>query len=512
MPTLLLLIGYPVYWIELYFFSHPTGHSTWLASGLLAVAICCLLYCKRPSVSFPIENKFLWVACAFALVIMAVAGVASTLPPHLAQEYDAINYHITIPRQHLLTGSFAHLTWSLADLFLLPVNFALAPFWLVTELPNKWPQFLFFLSLPFIVGSLTRKLGGDTLQAWMAGLLVVGAHGISIQAGTAMLDVALCYLFVAALDSFLGGYVVLAAIEIAFFVFAKPAFPLLCFALTFGLAIFWLAAFRSGVLTKWCWGFLPDQNKAPKGEIKKFLLAFLCASIVIGGPFMLKSFYYTGTPFCPLGVGFFSPLAAQTKSVRDEIKYRSDLHLVPKDGYGFTRTLKNFIIHFWWITVPEEGVNNRFDYPLGLSLLLVLVPFIYFLTLSLRNRIFSILPLLCVVYWVLWWYGMQQSRFLFVPMVLMIVTTVVACKRLSKVLWACVVIALGFTALSVYRAHASDFGKTGFQVLRAYDARLLKMGKAIGPGEKAEVDSPDAAFAPFIVDVKKENGFFVLKP
>jgi hypothetical protein len=510
LPTLLLLIGYPVYWIELYFFPHPTGHATWLASLLFIIGAMVLLFRRKISFEFPVDNKFLWIACALSFVILAVAAAASCLPPHLMQEYDAINYHITIPRQHLLTGSFAHLPWSLTDLFLLPVNFALAPFWLATELPNKWPQFLFFFMLPFTVGSLTQKLGGDRRQAWLAGLLVLGAHGISIQAGTAMLDVTLCYLFVAALNSFLGGYVVLAAIEMAFFVFAKPAFPLLCFALALGISVLWLATYRTGWLKACRWGFLPEVSKSSDGAFKKFVLSFLCAGIIIGGPFMVKSFYYSGSPFCPLGVGVFKPMAIQTKAVVDEIKYRSDLHLVPKDQYGSPRTLQDFVAHFWWIAVPEKAVNNRFDYPLGLPLLLVLIPFVYFLTASLRARIFPIVPLLCVIYWVLWWYGMQQSRFLFVPMVLMIITVVAALPKLSKVLWVCVVVALGLSALSVYRAHAYDLGKSSYQVLRPYDLELLEIGKNVPSATRFEVETPDAAFAPFIIDVKKENGFFVL--
>jgi len=46
--------------------------------------------------------------------------------------------------------------------------------------------------------------------------------------------------------------------------------------------------------------------------------------------------------------------------------------LAMKDAYGLKRSLPGFVKHFWLVAVPEQGVNNRFDYPLGLIYLLCL--------------------------------------------------------------------------------------------------------------------------------------------
>src|SRR5882672_6699659 len=82
-----------------------------------------------------------------ALAILVTSFLAALLPPHLMQEVDALNYHYSLPRQHLIRGSFAHLRWSTADLWPLPLQFALSPYWFMTELPNKVPQFFFLAGL-----------------------------------------------------------------------------------------------------------------------------------------------------------------------------------------------------------------------------------------------------------------------------------------------------------------------------------------------------------------------------
>ena len=71
--------------------------------------------------AFPFVSKtvFLLGFLGCAGLILA-AFYASFYPPHLLPETDAINYHYTLPRQHLILNSFAHLPWSVADLFTLP--------------------------------------------------------------------------------------------------------------------------------------------------------------------------------------------------------------------------------------------------------------------------------------------------------------------------------------------------------------------------------------------------------
>ncbi len=510
LPTLLLLIGYPVYWIELYFLPHPSGHTTYFAAALFMLAVVVVMARSiRQAGADQLWRWHVWGwSCAgISLFILGIMAWASLLPPHLIQESDVMNYHITLPRQHLMLNSFAHLPWSSADLFLLPIDFALAPYWLMTELPNKYPQFIFFAGLLLAAGSLTRRLGGDRDKTWMAGFFILGAHGIAIQGGTAMLDVVLCYLFIAALDSLLKGRAVLAAIELAFFVFAKPGIPMMFVAVVGAVVLLWFLA--RGQTTSW--GFFPSGTGMPPVKFKVFALSFLCAALCVGGPFMVKAAMHTGTPFYPIGAGMLTSNTEPVSAMRQEIDRRGKDHFAAKDQYG-GRGMKDLVTHFWLIAVPEKGVNNRFDYPLGLPWLLMLGPFAFFLFKACRGRNFPLLPVLCVVYWLFWWLTCQQSRFLFVPMALMIITVVAAIPRISRVLWACAITALLLTALSAYRAHAGDLGKRPYEVLRAYDRQLLSQAKLVKPGDVGEVDTPDAAFAPFIINVKKEHMFFVLTP
>lgn len=112
-------------------------------------------------------------------MLLSIPGL---LPPHVPPEFDALNYHYTLPRQHLITGSFAHLKWSVADLWLLPFQFSLAPYWFSTVLPNKVPQFIFMLGLWAVVFRLAQRFSptNGIAAGVLALLAVIGSHGFSI--------------------------------------------------------------------------------------------------------------------------------------------------------------------------------------------------------------------------------------------------------------------------------------------------------------------------------------------
>src|SRR3989338_4436507 len=101
------------------------------------------------------------LAGGVAFLILLCSLYAASLPPHLVQESDALNYHYTLPRQHLVLNSFQHITWSSADLFLLPLQFALSPYWFAAGLPNKLPQFIFLIGIIAMVASLVKHFGAN---------------------------------------------------------------------------------------------------------------------------------------------------------------------------------------------------------------------------------------------------------------------------------------------------------------------------------------------------------------
>ena len=89
--------------------------------------------------------------------------------------------------------------------------------------------------------------------------------------------------------------------------------------------------------------------------------------------FVAKSLYYSGTPF-----------SGCTRVIQDkEIDYDSAwwrslqqasniwTNEEARGQYGPWPLVLAFVKHFWLIAVPEKGVNNAFDYPVGLPYLLV---------------------------------------------------------------------------------------------------------------------------------------------
>ncbi len=441
---------------------------------------------------------------------------ASLLPPHLVQEFDVLNYHITLPRQHLLRGSFSHISWSTADLFFLPIDFALAPFWLATLLPNKLPQFFFVIGLLSVCGRLAWRFSGGKI--WPLVLLVaaiLGSHNIGIQMGTAMLDIVICYLFLAALDSFLSQAIWLGVIELCFYVWSKPLIPVQLFV-TLGI-------FGSVWLFLWAWGIRKNIWAVSGEKIKEFAGNTQCAltkgpglflifSLLVASPFIFKSLRYSGTPLFPLGTGVFRTLSIPQSPERwAELKLKTTQWLATKDQYGSGRSLLEFAWHFWLVAVPEKGVNNRYDYPLGLMYLLFLGPFLFYFFSSLRQKILPLLSLWVVVSWGVWWFGAQQTRFLFIPLILMYLVVVLSIQVPSRVLLGAMLGAILLVSVSVYRANKQDLGRWGEAVLRQQDKELVQLGKLKQAAGVITLPFYDVAYATFPVEVVGNDSIFILK-
>jgi len=532
LPTLLLIVGYPIYWLELYIFRVGQGQTTFSAWIIFGVCAFIVFLQNYPFVVAGARNFLAWfssetLSVKLLLVAMGIAsGVillcafyASLLPPHLSQEFDALNYHITLPRQHLLLRSFSHISWSTADLYFLPIDFALAPFWLATSLPNKIPQFFFVLGLFGVCGRLAwRFSSGKFWPTILVILAVIGSHNIGIQAGTAMLDITICYLFLAAFDSFLNRSICLGAIEFGFYFWSKPLIPVQFFVTFVIFILVWLLLRTFGI-RKSVWATSDDIIKKSKGNIRSAIVKgatiFLFVSSVIAGPFIFKSLRYSGTPIFPIGVGVFRTLSIpQSPETWEEIKLKAAQLLAYKDVYGSGRSLFEFLKHFWFIAVPEKGVNNRYDYPLGLMYLLFLGPFLLSFFSSLRQKILPLLSLCVIVSWGIWWMGCQQTRFLFVPLILMYLAVAVSVRLPSRVFLGTMLIAIFLVSTSVYRAHRQDFGQWGYSTLRQKDKDLIQLGKGEKLPKIVALPFCDVAYATFPVKVanaEDTQALFVLK-
>ena len=465
----------------------------------------------------PLPAKLLLVLMAVgAGVILLCAFYASLLPPHLDQEFDALNYHLSLPRQHLLRGSFSLIPWSSADLYFLPIDFALAPFWLATSLPNKLPQFFFVLGLLGVGGCLARRFSnGKIWPSVLLVLAVLGSHNIGIQLGTAMLDIVICYLFLAAFDSFLSGAIWLGVVELTFYIWSKPLIPVQFVATLIVFGLVWLFL--------WVWGIrkniwvtsgekISEFTAYTRYAFKKGFILFLVLSFFVAGPFIFKSLRFSGTPLFPLGVGMFRTLSISQSPERwVELKLKATQLLATKDQYGSGRNLLEFGRHFWLIAVPEKGVNNRYDYPLGLMYLLFLGPFLFYFLSSLRQKILPLLSLWAIVSWGIWWFGTQQSRFLFIPLILMYLAVVPSIRAPSRILLGAMLCAILLTSISVYGANKHDLGRWGEAVLRHQDKELIRLGKIQQSASRITLPFYDVAYATFPVEAVDKDSLFVLK-
>jgi hypothetical protein len=504
LPTWFFIIGYPLFWLQL--FTHTarqgiTGPWGWIIFGLAAGAVLRRGSCK-PSFNIRTEKYFWLPAFLLAAVIITIAALAALKPIHLLQESDCMKYHYTLPRQHLIAGSFAHIPWASDDLFLLPMDFALAPFWFATVLPNKLPQLIIFFGLIAVAIRLTSILGGER-RPWagpLMALAILGTHGFGIQMGTGMLDLGITYLFLASLDSLRTGQWILAGVEFTFFFWCKPLMPLEVLLTGAIFAVLW----RLGHRAQWF-----STDTIPFMRWRRAVGLFLILSVIVAGPFIVKSFHYAGTPFYPFVTGISQTAAIKNDPIAWQSLERADQAWMSiKNNYGHGKGFLPFIRHWWLIAVPEKGVNNAFDYPLGLTYLLLIGPFLFFLFQDISQRKFSALGVLVAVVWMLWWFSTQQTRFLYIPLLLIFMVTITRLESLPKGLGAGILISLLLQTFSLWDAHKMDLRRWGVDVLRGEDKQLVELsGRYIKEGSSQPIEwtSHDVAYAQFPVMVRQEN-------
>jgi len=157
-----------------------------------------------------------------------------------------------------------------------------------------------------------------------------------------------------------------------------------------------------------------------------------------------------------------------------------------KDCYGHGRSFLDFLMHFFLVAVPEKNVNNAFDYPMGLPYLLCFVPFCVYSVRKLFQKKISIVALMVTLFWMTWWIGSQQSRFLYIPVALMIIMVCMNVKS-SKIFLGLLVFSVLLNTISLVRSHKRDWFKSSLEVVRKEDRRILKMNKEYFSGK---IDSP----------------------
>lgn len=507
LPTWMLIIGYPLCWVYVLCHNASDGHTSLLAWIVWIMIAAIVAYQQRHmKVCLPGFKQYtvFWVCGGVIGIIVGIAAYAASFPIHLMQESDAMYYHYMLPRQHLILGSFAHIPWSSFDLFPLPIQWALAPFWFATEYPNKWPQFIFFLGLLGVIYSiLARHATERPWVIWLVVLSICASHGIGIQLGTAMMDIVLAYLFFACLDSLIKKQWVMASIEAGFLLWSKPM-------LVVGFGVIGIVVWFIHMVVKktsYTTLFMPSLNITVG---RQWLIGLMISSCCVGLPFVVKSWHYAATPFFPSMVGLWPGSQFDKASIHGQsIKNAAQSILTyTQDTYGVGRDLVSFLQHFWLIAVADKGVNNQFDYPLGLPLLLFLIPFLVFLYLDFKKKHIYWIDIGIIAMWALWWFSSQQSRFLYIPLLLMFISVSLKLEKPFKPLLIGLCFALCFNGISIARAHYADWGKSHHDVLRAEDQKLVayhELQQSTPSQQFQQWPESDVAYAQFPVTVVGEK-------
>ena len=165
---------------------HTLGVSLWIAIAVLLAALwlsrnATLRVAGMLAGEVRRAPVLFWLLCAVQAGMFLLASGAAGLPPHHPQEYDAINYHMALPRQHLFWGSLQHLPWSAADLWPRALQFGLAPVWFMGASINKWPQLLGALWAFGMILSLGRKKAAHSFSGWVPALALFTTHGVMVD-------------------------------------------------------------------------------------------------------------------------------------------------------------------------------------------------------------------------------------------------------------------------------------------------------------------------------------------
>jgi hypothetical protein len=396
----------------------------------------------------------------FAFALLTLAAWQARLPPHLPQEYDALNYHMALPRQHLLHGSLGHLAWSAADLWPMPLQYGLAPYWFMTTTINKWPQFAMTVWGFLLLLQIGRRTFPHSFMGWIPALAVYTSHGLMIQMGTAMLDLSVLYLWLAMAYSFLKTHRIASALHLGLLTAAKAFGPIQMVLV--GILLLTVEVFlRRSLLLGW----LHDNAWVLIGG-SVLSCVLLARSVVV-------SQRYAGTPLFPFATCIVGSSNRCKDSGEDSIRKIAKNQLRTRDAYGRGRTLTAWIRHLWRVAIPTRGVNNEFDYPLGLPWLLWVLFSAYVVYLFPRGVPPPFAWVLAIILWVVWWEGSQQSRWLYPVLAFGWLGTRAVWSEIShRLILVFLLISAGFSLVSETRALKPDLVRSARSIEEEQMKRL----------------------------------------
>ncbi|MGZ3721141.1 MAG: hypothetical protein ACXWR1_22495, partial [Bdellovibrionota bacterium] len=170
-----------------------------------------------------------YLACAALMALILFFGLRwALMPPHLPQEYDAINYQMGIPRQLLVRGNLGQIEWAVTDLWPMAMQWGMAPLSSAFSFQNKFPQFFFTLGAAAGLYRIPRQLFPNLeprLFLTLPLFAIMGAHGVVTQIGSGMMDLPALYLLLLCICAVLSERWCVVAISLAVYAASKSFHP-----------------------------------------------------------------------------------------------------------------------------------------------------------------------------------------------------------------------------------------------------------------------------------------------
>ncbi len=452
-PMVLWALGFIEFHLTVFFGprnGHTLGVSLWIAIAVLLAALwrsrnATLRVAGVLAGEVRRAPVLFWMLCAVQAGMFVLAGYEAHFPPHWPQEGDAINYHMALPRQHLFWGSLEHLPWSVADLWPMALQFGFASVWFMSSTINKWPQLFGALWAFGLMLALGRPKAGHSFSGWIPALALFTTHGVMVQLGMAMLDLANLYLLLAAWHAAVHRRPFWWAVHVALYAATKAFHPAQASILVIAI-VGYMTIFERGAL-------VANRRLMAKGALLSTAIfaVFMTRSVSV-------SIERAGTPLHPFAVCKVIAVVKCEGRSGEAVRLSASTQIASAYSYGNGRHLGAFFRHLWRVAVPAVGmVNNEYDYPLGLTWLLVLVFFAMSVPEWIRFKKVSPELVIAAVVWFLWWYSSQQSRWLYPLMAFGLLASVKTQIRASQTVVVAVVLVAAFMSLvSELRALGPD--------------------------------------------------------
>ncbi len=360
--------------------------------------------------------------------LFLLCGWHSLKPIHLPQETDVLTYHLFLPLQHLAAHSLNPISWYWQEMNPMVIQWSMTPLFLIFWPPIKLGAFCLQVVLScqiYLIGRLLNLSQTDAIFALGCWVLT---QCVYLQLGTAMFDHVNLYFITSVIIVLIllfrykyswrhlgttrimkwGGDLLfcIAGLSVAYGVSTKNL-SVMVFLLTTIPFIF----------------IFPKLKSLRVYRISQItLILTLLAAVIVLVPCWLRIWRYCGNPMFPIIVGNW--LVEPVVSTEDLLQLREQFGKWFR-GYGFGQTWKNFLITPFALGFSGNGINNRFDYPLGVPPYFCVLGLAMFAVLPKRKMYFDIKPIfvsMALIY-ISWWFICQQTRFLYPALLLLFLGT-----------------------------------------------------------------------------------------